>query len=164
MAMGLVTWVAVIAIVLVAIGLGVGIFFSGLIRGAEIVGNKIEENPTVKHAQNFVENRTGISQVDVLMVTTDKATYSAGDPVKSTVKNIGGKTLTFPDSALGLEIENVVSGQKYSVMSAQVITELNPGASKEIVWAEDAPTGDYKETVHTTSDQNVSAQASFKIR
>lgn len=41
--MGLLTWIAIGVIVLVVIGLGVGVFFSGLIRGAEIVA----ENPAV---------------------------------------------------------------------------------------------------------------------
>ena len=41
--MGLITWIAIAVIALVVIGLGVGVFFSGLIRGAEIIGN----NPAV---------------------------------------------------------------------------------------------------------------------
>jgi uncharacterized membrane protein len=86
-----------------------------------------------------------------------------GEPVTVTVKNIGDRTLTFPDSALGLEIEHVDSSQKYSVISAQVITELSPGQSKEITWDDDAPAGDYTATVHTTPEDNVSAQTSFKI-
>jgi hypothetical protein len=81
--------VAIIAIVLVAIGLGVGVFFSGLFRGAEIVG----------------------------------------EPVTITVKNIGDRTLEFPDSSLGLEI-NTDTGEKYSVIAAQVITELEPASQR----------------------------------
>ncbi len=163
-AVGFVTWVAIIAIVLVAIGLGIGVFFSGLIRGAEIVGEKIEESPVVKEAQDFVEDRTGTSSsAEVLVVTTDQATYDAGEPVTITVKNIDDRTLTFPDASLGLEIENVDSGQKYTIPSAQVITELAPGKSKEIKWDEDAPAGDYAATVHTTQGKNISAQVSFKI-
>jgi predicted aspartyl protease len=166
--MGLITWVAVIAIVLVAIGLGVGVFFSGLFRGAEIVGQKIGDNPAVQDArdevEDFVEDRvdTGISS-EVLVITTNKATYDVGELVTITVKNIGDKALTFPDSSLGLEIEHVDTGQKYSVISAQVITELPPDHSKEITWDDDAPAGDYTATVHTTPDDNVSAQVSFKI-
>lgn len=162
--MGLITWVAVIAIVLVAIGLGVGVFFSGLIRGAEIVG----QNPAVQDARDEVEDfvgdrvNTGISS-EVLVITTNEATYDVGEPVTITVKNIGDQTLTFPDSSLGLKIEHVDSGQKYSVISAQVITDLPPDHSKEITWDEDAPVGDYTATVQTTPDQDISAQVNFKI-
>ncbi|HEU4604981.1 MAG TPA: hypothetical protein VFS46_01955 [Nitrososphaera sp.] len=161
--MGVVTWVAIAVIVLVAIGLGVGVFFSGLIRGAELIG----QNPTVQNAseeaQEFVTDRTEIDGTDVLVITTDEATYSVGEPVIVTVRNIGDQTLTFPDSALGLEIQHVDSGQRYSVAAAQVITDLPPDESKEITWDEDAPAGDYTATVHTTAEQNVSAQVSFKI-
>lgn len=164
--MGLITWVAIIAIVLVAIGLGVGVFFSGLFRGAEIVGERLQDNEAVQQAREEVEDfvqDTGTSS-EVLVVTTNEAAYDVGEPVTITVKNIGDRTLTFPDSSLGLEIENVDSGQKYSVISAQVITELQPGESKEIMWDEDAPAGDYTATVHTTPEDNVSAQTSFTIR
>jgi uncharacterized membrane protein len=162
--MGLTAVIAIIAIVLVAIGLGVGVFFSGLVRGAEIVG----QNPTLQNAseetQKFVLDQTDTSSANVLVITTDEATYESGEKVTITVKNIGDKTLTFPDSSLGLEIQNVNSGQKYTVASAQVITELRPQESKEITWEGDAPAGDYTATVHTTSDQNIAAQVSFKIR
>ena len=74
--MGLITWIAVIAIVLVAIGLGVGVFFSGLIRGAEIVG----QNPALQNAgeevREFVTDRTEVDGRDVLVITTGEATYA----------------------------------------------------------------------------------------
>lgn len=167
--MGLITWIAIIAIVLVAIGLGVGVFFSGLFRGAEIVGEKVQDNQVVQDAreevEDFVEDRvdTGTSS-EVLVITTNAATYDVGEPVTLTVKNIGDRTLTFPDSSLGLEIEDVETGHKYSVISAQVITELEPSESKKIMWDDDAPAGDYKATVSTTPEDNVSAQVDFKIR
>ena len=161
--MGLVTWVAVAVIVLVAIGLGVGVFFSGLIRGAEIIG----QNPAVQNAseeaQEFVTDRAEIDGTDVLVITTDEATYSRGEPVTVTVRNIGDQTLSFPDSALGLEIQHIESGQRYSVAAAQVITDLPPDESKDVTWDEDAPAGDYTATVHTTAEDNVSAQVSFKV-
>ena len=161
--MGLLTWVAVAVIVLVAIGLGVGVFFSGLIRGAELIGQNPALQNATREAQEFVTDRTEIDGTDVLVITTDKATYSLGEPVVITARNIGDQTLTFPDAALGLEIQHVGSGQKYSVAAAQVITDLPPDESKEITWDEDAPAGDYTATVHTTAEDNISAQVSFKI-
>jgi uncharacterized cupredoxin-like copper-binding protein len=161
--MGLATWIAIAVIVLVAIGLGVGVFFSGLIRGAEIIG----QNPAVQNAseeaQEFVTDRTEIDGTDVIVITTSEARYDAGEPVAITVRNIGDHTLTFPDAALGMQIENVQTGQDYSVSAAQVITELQPDESKTVTWDEDAPAGDYTATVHTTADQGITAQASFTI-
>jgi uncharacterized membrane protein len=161
--MGLIIWVAIAVIVLVAIGLGVGVFFSGLIRGAEIIG----QNPAVQNAsekvEEFVTGKADIDGKDVLVITTDEATYNQGEPVVIRVRNIGDQTLTFPDSALGLEIQNIASGQKYSIAAAQVITELLPDESKRLTWDEDAPAGDYTATVQTTGEQNTSAQVSFKI-
>ncbi len=165
--MGLVTIVAIAVIVLVAIGLGVSVFFSGLFRGAEIIG----QNPAVQNAtqetQQFVEDKvdTQIS-AEVLVLTTDEATYSLGEPVIITVKNIGPESLSFRDSALGLQIEHIGSDQKYRLAAAQVITELEPGESKTITWNpqdENAPAGNYIAMVHTTGDDNVSAQVSFQI-
>ncbi len=164
--MGLVTWVAIAVIVLVAIGLGVGVFFSGLIRGAEIIGQNPALQNATREAQEFVTDRTEIDGTDVLTITTGKATYSLGEPVIITARNIGDRTLTFPDSALGLEIQHVESGQKYSVAAAQVTTELAPDESKTITWEQaddNAPAGDYTSTVHTTAEHGVSAQVSFKI-
>lgn len=162
--MGLITWVAIIAIVLVAIGLGVGVFFSGLFRGAEIVGDKLQDSQTVQDAREKVEDfvQDTDTSSEVLVITTNEATYDVGEPVTITVKNIGDETLTFPDSSLGLKIENVDNGQRYSVIAAQVITELSPGQSRDITWDEDAPAGDYIATVNTV-DRNVSAQVDFKI-
>ena len=160
--MGLVTWIAIAVIVLVVIGLGVGAFFSGLLRGAQIGG----QNPTVQNAtqeaKQFVENKTS----NALVITTDKASYNRGSPVVITVKNTGSETLRFPDSALGLQIENMNTGDKYSIISAQVITELGEGQSKMMTWNQETGVkpGDHTAMVHTTSEKNISAQVGFQIK
>lgn len=162
--MGLVTWIAVAVIVLVVIGLGAGVFFSGLFRGAQIIG----QNPAVQNAtqetKQFVEDKTQTSS-NALVITTDKAIYSVGESVTITVKNVGSEKLSFPDSALGLEIQNVDTGEKYSMAAAQVITELDEGQSKVITWSQEgSKLGSYTATVHTTSDEGISAQVSFEIK
>ncbi len=119
-----------------AIGLGVGVFFSGLIRGAEIIGQNPAVQNTSEKAQEFVTGKTDIDAKDVLGITTDEANYNQGEHLVITVRNIGDHTLTFPDSALGLEIQRVGSGQKYSIATAQVITELSPDESKKLTWDE----------------------------
>lgn len=158
--MGIVTWILLGIIVLVAIGLGVGVFFTGLFRGAEIVG----ENPAVQNAteeaKDFIEDRVDNALV---IVTTEKSDYQRGEAVLITVKNNGDEKKTFPDAALGLQVQNADTGTSYSVMAAQVITDLDPGESKTITWQDDsAPEGNYVASVHTSNGD--SAQVTFELR
>ena len=174
--MGLITWIAIAVIVLVVIGLGAGVFFSGLIRGAEIIGNNPAVQNVTQEAKEFLDNNiqgSSSSSSSVLVITTNEARYRVGEPVTITVKNIGDETLTFPNSAMDLKIQNMNTGQMYSVVAAQVTTELEPGASRTITWNQEdgngnnVPTGDYTATVQTISSsasaQSVSAQVSFEI-
>ena len=178
--MGLITWIAIAVIVLAVIGLGVGVFFSGLIRGAEIIGNSPAVQNVTEEAKEFLRGnmQQSSSSSNVLAITTNKAIYSIGEPVLITVKNIGKEVLTFSDSALGLQIQNTNTGQTYHVVAAQVLTELEPEASKTITWNQEdgngnnVPAGDYTAAVQqqimtspsSSSSQNVSAQVSFEIR
>lgn len=177
--MGLITWIAIAVIVLVVIGLGAGVFFSGLIRGAEIIGNNPAVQNVTQEAKEFLDNNiqggSSSSSSSVLIITTNEARYRVGEPVTITVKNIGDETLTFPNSAVGLKIQNTNTGQMYDVVAAQVTTELEPGASRMITWNQEdgngnnVPAGDYTATVQgilsssSSSAQSVSAQVSFEI-
>ena len=173
--MGLITWIAIVVIVLVVIGLGAGVFFSGLIRGAEIIGNNPAVQNVTQEAKEFLNNNiqgSGDSSSG-LVITTSEARYRIGEPVAITVKNIGDETLTFPNSAVGLKIQNTNTGQVYSVVAAQVTTELEPGASRMLTWNQEdgngnnVPAGDYTATAQgilsSSSAQSVSAQVSFEI-
>ena len=174
--MGLITWIAIAVIVLVVIGLGAGVFFSGLIRGAEIIGNNPAVQNVTQEAKKFLNGNlqgSSSSSSSVLVITTNEARYRIGEPVTITVKNIGDGTLTFPNSAAGLKIQNMNMGQIYNVAAAQVMTELGPGASRMITWNQEdgngnnVPTGDYTATIQTTlsssSAQSTSSQVSFEI-
>ena len=180
--MGLITWIAIAVIVLVVIGLGAGVFFSGLIRGAEIIGNNPAVQNVTQEAKEFLDNNIqgsgSSSSSSVLVITTNEARYRIGEPVTITVKNIGDQTLTFPNSAVGLKIQNMNTGQMYNVAATQVTTELEPGASRMLTWNQEdgngnnAPAGDYTATVQgilsssssaQSSSQSVSAQVSFEI-
>jgi flagellar hook assembly protein FlgD len=174
--MGLITWIAIAIIALVVIGLGVGVFFSGLIRGAEIIGNNPAVQNITQEAKEFLNSNIQGSSIssNVLVITTNEARYRIGEPVTITVKNIGDETLTFSDSALGLKFQNTNAGQMYGVATAKVMTELIPGASKTITWNQqdgsgnNVPAGDYTATVQTipsssSSSQSVSAQVNFEI-
>lgn len=173
--MGLITWIAIAVIALVVIGLGVGVFFSGLIRGAEIVGNNPAVQNITQEAKEFLNSNIQGSSIssNVLVITTNEARYRIGEPVTITVKNIGDETLTFSDSALGLTFQNTNTGQMYGVATAKVMTELIPGASKTLTWNQqdgsgnNVPAGDYTATVQTisssSSSQSVSAKVNFGI-
>ena len=174
--MGLITWIAIAVIVLVVIGLGAGVFFSGLIRGAEIIGNNPAVQNVTQEAKEFLDNNiqgSSCSSSSVLVITTNEARYRVGEPVTITVKNIDDETLTFPNSAMDLKIQNMNTGQMYSVVAAQVTTELEPGASRMLTWNQEdgngnnVPAGDYTATVQgilsSSSAQSVSAQVSFEI-
>jgi flagellar hook assembly protein FlgD len=175
--MGLITWIAIAVIVLVVIGLGAGVFFSGLIRGAEIIGNNPAVQNVTQEAKEFLNGNLqgSSSSSSVLVITTNEARYRISEPVTITVKNIGDVTLTFPNSAEGLKIQNMNTGQIYNVAAAQVMTELGPGASRMITWNQEdgngnnVPTGDYTATVQATSLSSSSArstsssQVSFEI-
>ena len=172
--MGLITWIAIAVIVLVVIGLGAGVFFSGLIRGAEIIGNNPAVQNVTQEAKEFLDNniRGSSSSSSVLVITTNEARYKVGEPVTITVKNIGDQTLTFPNSAVGLKMQNTNTGQMYNVAAAQVTTEVESGASRTLTWNQEdgngnnVPAGDYTATVQGISSspsQNVSAQVSFEI-
>jgi flagellar hook assembly protein FlgD len=173
--MGLITWIAIAVIVLVVIGLGAGVFFSGMIRGAEIIGNNPAVQNVTQEAKEFLSGNLqgSSSSSSVLVITTSEARYRIGEPVTVTVKNIGDETLTFPNSAAGLKIQNMITGQIYSVAAAQVMTELGSGASRMITWNQEddngnsVPTGDYTATVQATlsssSSQSTSSQVSFEI-
>ena len=177
--MGLITWITIAVIVLVIIGLGAGVFFSGLIRGAEIIGNNPAVQNVTQEAKEFLDNNiqgsSSSSSSSVLVITTNEARYRVGEPVTITVKNIGDETLIFPNSAVGLKIQNTSTGQMHSVVAAQVTTELEPGASRALTWNQEddngnnVPAGDYTATVQgillllSSSAQNVSAQVSFEI-
>jgi len=88
-------------------------------------GNQI--NPIATHNSIGINNST-------LQITTDKLTYVPGETVNVTIINNMRLPLEFPDSLLGLNIENVKTGQKAGLLAAQVISELKPMESKTFQW------------------------------
>ena len=184
--MGLITWIVIAVIVLAVIGLGFGVFFSGVMRGVQIIGSSPAVQNVTDEAKEFLKgniqlgssSNSGSSGSNVLTITTNKAIYNIVEPVTITVKNAGEQTLTFSDSALGLQIQNTNTGQTYGVAAAQILTELEPTATKTITWnQEDAsgnnvPAGSYTATVQTqttspsssSSSHSVSAQVGFDIQ
>ena len=128
-------------------------------------GNQI--NPNATH------NNMGINNSN-LEITTDKQRYVPGETVIVTIKNNWKVPLEFPDSLLGLNIENVKTGQKAGLLAAQVISELKPKESKTFQWDQkdtntnQAEPGIYKaeissmtKNLHNT--QPITANTTFNI-
>jgi hypothetical protein len=125
-------------------------------------GNQIDKNTT-----------DGVNNC-ILQITTDKQKYIPGEGVIVTIKNNCNIPLEFPDSLLGLNIENVKTGQKAGLLAAQVISELKPNESKTFHWdqkdtnANQAEPGIYKATISsiTKNPQNAkpfTANTTFDI-
>jgi hypothetical protein len=110
-----------------------------------------------------------------LQITTDKQRYMLGQTVFVTIENKMKIPLEFPDSILGLNIENVMTGQKAGLLAAQVISELKPNESKTFQWdqkdtnANQTAPGIYKaETSSITRNlhynQPITANTTFSIK
>lgn len=69
-----------------------------------------------------------------LQITSSKQTYKPGEAVVITIKNNGKYHLGFPDSLLGLTIQNTKTQQKAGLLGSQVMSELKPKQSKTIQW------------------------------
>jgi uncharacterized cupredoxin-like copper-binding protein len=69
-----------------------------------------------------------------LQITSSKQTYKPGEAVVITIKNNGKYPLEFPDSLLGLRIQNTKTQQKAGLFGSQVMSELKPNQSKTIQW------------------------------
>jgi uncharacterized cupredoxin-like copper-binding protein len=146
--MGIVTWVAIGVIVLVAIGLGLGGFFSGLYRGAQV----ISENPVVQNAtKETIEAADDAADTELsstntfVVVHTEKTVYKVSDPVVIVVKNEGNDKVVFSNSSPNVEVRNKDTGKTYDVTITQVKTELEPGETVTITWDEtnDIESGPY---------------------
>lgn len=72
----------------------------------------------------------GEQQQCQLDITTNQTTFQELEPVTINVTNGGDEAIEFPNSVLGLEIENRDTGELYPLLSAQVITTLERGESR----------------------------------
>lgn len=102
----------------------------------------------------------------VLELTTDKPEYSTGETVTFTARNLGSETLIFPDSALGISIRNLDSGESYSIIAAQVLTPIDADQSRQVQWQEarNAEAGNYIATINTAGGSSPIAAAEVKFK
>jgi archaellum component FlaG (FlaF/FlaG flagellin family) len=154
-----------------------------IITGILIIGNLASETnltttsfASILDTINTVNKSSGSEHLginNILELEPDKITYRPGETVVVTVKNNGAESLTFPDAALGLLIENVDTKEIFGFIAAQVLTLLQPGQSKSIEWDQrghdgtQADEGEYKVSVTTVPDQtlpSLSAYSRFQIK
>jgi hypothetical protein len=84
--------------------------------------------------KSFSFPQTNGKERQALNILTNKPAYKLGEVINITVKNVGADPLTFPNSILGLKIENAATHEKYPLFAAQVITTLDSGGSKSLKW------------------------------
>jgi hypothetical protein len=110
----------------------------------------------------------------ILELRLNKSNFRPGETITIAVKNNGFETLTFPDAALGLVIQNVRTKEIFGLMAAQVLTSLQPGETKKIELDQSSLVGfqvnnggEYKVSVKTIPDQNLrslSAYSYFQVQ
>jgi hypothetical protein len=103
---------------------------------------------------------------EAISISTSKPTYVFGEIVNITIKNVGIDPLTFPNSILGLKIENAITHEKYPLFSAQVITTLDSGGSKSLKWNQKDSFGRQVEEgnyIASTSSGSLVANTTFSI-
>jgi hypothetical protein len=165
--MGLLTWVLIGVIALVVIGLGWGVFFSGLYRGAEVVSqNPVVQNATQEatKAASTVENSTLGGPSKVVVVQTERTVYKVKEPVIIVVKNEGDDKVVFSNSKPNIEISNKDTGKTYDV--TMVKTELEPGQSVTVTWDQtgyEVQSGNYIAVV-TADDGTKVGETTFTIQ
>ena len=137
------------------------------------IGNTITNNSNSSQNETNITNGSSLagetqnSNEEILDIETDKQTYNAGEIVSILITNKGSGELTFPNSALGLTIENLGSNELYPILSSQVITILGPGDSKSLRWDQigvngnQAPAGNYSASVDSEIG---TAQTTFSLR
>jgi hypothetical protein len=101
-----------------------------------------------------------------LAISTDKPAYKKGEMVNITIMNNGTDPLTFPNSILGLTIENSVTHEKYPLFAAQVITTLDSGGSRSLNWNQIGPFGQQVEEGNYTASTlsgSITANTTFSV-
>jgi hypothetical protein len=137
--------VILVSVTLIA-GSGLHLIYAG--NNSIFSGNQI--NPSARNDIS-INNST-------LQITTDKQRYLPGETVIVTIKNKLKVPIEFPDSLLGLNIENVKTGQKAGLLAAQVVSDLKPNGSKTFQW-------DQKDTNANQAEPGVyKAQSSSMVK
>jgi hypothetical protein len=108
--------------------IGVGLI-SGLVFGVYLLDVK-NTNQLV-----FVDGAS-------ISVVTEKIDFKIGEEIKIRIVNSGTIPMIFSDASYGLRITTLSGISIYSPVSAQVISELEPGDEIELLWNQIKNDGD----------------------
>ncbi len=77
-----------------------------------------------------------------ISVVTEKIDFKKGEEIKIRIVNSGTIPMIFSDASYGLRITTLSGGLLYSPVSAQMISELEPGDEIEFSWDQIKNDGD----------------------
>ncbi len=77
-----------------------------------------------------------------ISVVTEKIDFKIGEEIKIRIVNSGTTPMIFSDASYGLRITTLFGGLLYSPVSAQMISELEPGDEIEFSWNQIKNDGD----------------------
>ena len=77
-----------------------------------------------------------------ISVVTEKSDFKKGEEIKIRIVNSGTVPLIFADASYGLRITGLSGIQMYAPVSAQVISNLEPGDEVEFLWNQIKNDGD----------------------
>ena len=77
-----------------------------------------------------------------ISVVTEKSDFKKGEEIKIRIVNSGTVPLIFSDASYGLKITGLFGILMYSPVSAQVISQLDPGDEVEFSWDQIKNNGD----------------------
>ncbi|MCV0431211.1 hypothetical protein [Nitrosopumilus sp.] len=102
-------------------------------------------------------------------VVTEKSDFKKGEEIKIRIVNSGTVPLVFPDSSFGLRITGLSGILMYTPVSAQVISNLEPGDEVEFSWDQIKNDGDtaleglYKISTKGVYEQDNTVEKSITI-
>ena len=108
-----------------------------------------------------VKNTSQLVFVDgpSISIVTEKFDFKQNEEIKIRIVNSGTMPLTFSDASYGLRITGLSGILMYSPVSAQVISELEPGDEIEFSWDQIKNDGDKAlEGLYKISAKGVDAQ------
>ena len=77
-----------------------------------------------------------------ISLVTEKFDFKKGEDIKIRIVNSGTTTLIFPDTSYGLRITGLSGMLMYTPVSAQVVSNLEPGDEIELLWDQIKNDGD----------------------
>ncbi len=77
-----------------------------------------------------------------ISVVTEKIDFKIGEEIKIRIVNSGTTPMIFSDASYGLRITTLSGGLLHSPVSAQMISELEPGDEIEFLWDQIKNDGD----------------------